>query len=148
MPSSSGLHLPSSLCTFPQKNTVSTYFKSNEDDFSQLCLGIRNSLSSHSIRNIGCQCWLSDLCADMLTKPCLLVGMSATCWQMSCHHVVKICQPDCPVDMSAKCQPTRCQHFGRFFWTQRKYTKALQKSWGNVYFIVKSCEKGFALVHL
>ncbi len=89
MPSSSGLHLPSSLCTFPQKNTVSTYFKSNEDDFSQLCLGIKNSLSSHSIGNIGCQCWLSDLCADMLTKPCLLVGMSATCWQMSCHHVVK-----------------------------------------------------------
>ncbi len=71
---------------------------------------------SHSIWNIGCRCWHSDPRADMLTKPCLLVGMLTTCWQMSCHHVIKICQPDCPVDMSARRQPTCCRHFGWFFW--------------------------------
>ena len=142
------LHLPSSLCTFPQKNTVSIYFKSNEDDFSQLWLGIKTHfpLTLLEILEVG-----------VSTQTPLL-----TCWQR--HICLLACQQHvgkCLTTMSSKyvnqtilltCQQDVSQHVADILANSFGHKENIPKLYRNHVIICtclwKSCEKGFALIHL
>ncbi len=108
---------------FPSKEYCQHNFSEQWGWFFTIVAWSKKLTFSHSIWNIGCRCWHSDPRADMLTKPCLLVGML--------QHVDK-----CLATMSSKyvnqtvlltCQQDVSQHVADILVDsfERKYTKAL-----------------------